>query len=361
MTKSDIFRKRLESINAEADKICEDMQDDIDRLDLLEGIASNAADILEQIDKDFEEKTELTGIDISILFIATILQTVRWYFLDNTKLRTTADKADKVIKKGVNKIAPKSWSSILTSSVPYDAIKHDSGLNTGLSGSTHRYRTLGHDPVMGWIFGTMNILSDSLTKSDVKTTYYVKDMCIKKPLYYNLPYWACTSSAFEEAYRQSKLDIKNLPAAVLRQAIHLASDAFTKQGLPVPFLSTLAPEIVQPLMTKFNLDMYAISRSAEIANFINFVIANFHFLFYNPNGTDDIKHYEARTRKILSYSNTIATGSNLIYVYVSKDAEKLDIGGMLVTIHRLFSDRKFIRDLKHEFVYGEFRKKVEGV
>ena len=122
MTKSDIFRKRLESINAEADKICEDMQDDIDRLDLLEGIASNAADILEQIDKDFEEKTELTGIDISILFIATILQTVRWYFLDNTKLRTTADKADKVIKKGVNKIAPKSWSSILTSSVPYDAV-----------------------------------------------------------------------------------------------------------------------------------------------------------------------------------------------------------------------------------------------
>lgn len=64
-----------------------------------------------------------------------------------------------------NPLIPPTKAEILTGSVPYDAIKtgaHVSG--TGLSGTTHRYRTLGHDPILGWIFGTANILTNSLTK-----------------------------------------------------------------------------------------------------------------------------------------------------------------------------------------------------
>lgn len=70
--------------------------------------------------------------------------------------------------------------------------------------------------------------------------------------------------------------------------------------------------------------------------------------------------YEVRTRKILSYSNALATGSNVIVVAFTKDLSKLDIGGILVTLYRLVSDYKFIHEVKRDFLNNEFYKMVVG-
>lgn len=48
-----------------------------------------------------------------------------------------------------------------------------------------------------------------------------------------------------------------------------------------------------------------------------------------------------RTRKVLSYSNVMASSSNLIYVALSEDVSKLDVGGLAVTLYRLVSDSRF--------------------
>ena len=70
--------------------------------------------------------------------------------------------------------------------------------------------------------------------------------------------------------------------------------------------------------------------------------------------------YSARTRKIVLYSNMIATGSNVIWVgsnmYAgNEDAIKqLDIGGLIVTVQRLINDTEYIRRIKEEFVFGGF-------
>ena len=64
--------------------------------------------------------------------------------------------------------------------------------------------------------------------------------------------------------------------------------------------------------------------------------------------------------KILMYSNVIASTSNIIYVAISRDLKKLDVGGMMVTIYRLISDSKFINDIKYEFIMNEFEKLVQG-
>ena len=70
--------------------------------------------------------------------------------------------------------------------------------------------------------------------------------------------------------------------------------------------------------------------------------------------------YEVRTRKILSYSNVIASGSNILYVAMSKNINKLDIGGMAVTIYRIVTDHRFIQDLKHEFLSKQWYDIVMG-
>ena len=55
------------------------------------------------------------------------------------------------------------------------------------------------------------------------------------------------------------------------------------------------------------------------------------------------------------YSNMIASSSNIIYSAICRDASKLDIGGIIVTIYRILNDRKFIREIKEEFVYGQYK------
>ena len=65
--------------------------------------------------------------------------------------------------------------------------------------------------------------------------------------------------------------------------------------------------------------------------------------FYDPNKDGSDRMYEIRSRKILSYSNVIATGSNVIVTAFTKDVNKLDIGGMLVTLYRVVNDYYFKR------------------
>ena len=93
---------------------------------------------------------------------------------------------------------------------------------------------------------------------------------------------------------------------------------------------------------------------------INQLIATIHKLLYNEDRDGSNSMYEIRTRKILSYSNALATGSNTIVVAFTRDLTKLDVGGMLVTLYRIISDYKFIHEIKRDFLKNEFYNIVVG-
>ena len=154
--------------------------------------------------------------------------------------------------------------------------------------------------------------------------------------------------------------------AVGKHAVHLASDAFTKMGLPIPIVNSLSPELTE-IMIKNGIDIYSVSRGIALAQFINLLIANVHGLFYDESIHGERKLYQVKTRKILSYSNTIASVSNVIqaafrqFVLNDPDALKsLDIGGFIVTLYRLVSDYHFIKQVKFEFLEKEFYNTVMG-
>ena len=339
------IQKGLNSIEEEAQRVAE--------------IMYAAPQILEDLDQKFSETTKLTRSDMIFLFIATGLQCLRQYVFVNDNFRITHGQGDAVVKK----IVPKSWQDILLASVPYDAIMReesfkDLGISTGLSGTTHRYRTLGHDSVFGWVFGPVNIITDSLTKSDVITTYSVSNMKI------NGLYSAGTIGAFNDCYSAACSEKHLIPVAVARQALHFGSDYFTTQGLPLPLLGTINNDFAKELVTKFNIDMYSITRGAALSMLINSIITYVHTLFYNDSSGISPEIYEVRTRKILSYSNAIASGSNIIYVAVNgalgntSQLKTLDIGGLLVTIYRIISDYRYVTQIKKEFLEREFYKIV---
>ena len=328
-------------------------------------------EILDDLDRQFALATGLNSTDTTFLFLAIGLQMARQYLLSNNTMKlkdevkngkivkSSSQRGDKlmqtVYEHSVGLVAPAAWKKVLFQSVPYDATSTSDliSYSAGLSGYNHRYRTLGHDPILGWIFGTANIITNSLTKSDFET-FYVKDMHIMRR------YPLGVAGMMQNTIKYSMEEPYLLAVAVARQAIHFGSDYFTKQGLPLPFIATLDNSLAQEMITKWQVDMWSVTKGAAISSFINQLIAVIHTLFFNGATEQERKLYEVKTRKILMYSNAVATSTNLAVVAAFKKFEKLDIGGMSVTIYRLITDQQVIRQVKEDFVFGSYRDMIIG-
>ena len=351
---SEKYRKRKESIISDLHDISDEMENGAEESKRVADVVQNTEIILDDLDEQFRKKTGLTGTDVVFLFIAIGLQLTRQYVFSSDKFRLNDKQGDKLMEDALS-LAPPQWQDVLTQSVPYDAIKTGTHINesTGLAGTTHRYRTLGHDPLLGWVFGTANIMTNSLTKTDLET-YQVKDMTIVR----HYPLGA--AGMLERAVKYGTEDPVLFASSIARQAIHFGSDYFTKQGLPIPVIATVNDQLAQDMMRKFHIDLFSVTRSATLATFINNLIFLIHGLFNDGTTERERKLYEVRTRKILSYSNLVASSANVAYVVATDDFSKLDIGGMAVTIYRLITDSRFIKQVKEDFIFGSYREMIMG-
>ena len=148
--------------------------------------------------------------------------------------------------------------------------------------------------------------------------------------------------------------------SLIKEVIHLQSDLNTKNSLPLPIVSAVNPRLAAEL-AGYGFDManvITVSRQASYSILINTIIAMLHGLFYKGETAMDRKLYEVRTRKILSYSNLAATSGNLAITALTQNMSMLDLGGLGVTIYRLITDRKFIRQVKEEFIFGSYRDMI---
>ena len=171
---------------------------------------------------------------------------------------------------------------------------------------------------------------------------------------------------FNECLLSTKEDSKRIAAAVTRQAIHLASDKYCVEGLPIPFLSTINPEKAQSLIEKgwnnvefekiLKHDIQQISTSAAISVLINSVIS---VLYWIGSDNYDYNLQMAKLLKILSISDCIAVSSNILTTAVSKNLAKIDIGGFGVAMLELMHTAQFVTDIKQEFINNNFKYLIE--
>lgn len=95
------------------------------------------------------------------------------------------------------------------------------------------------------------------------------------------------------------------------------------------------------------------------------IIGALHKFFYNPNKDFDKELYNVRTKKIILYSNIIATTSDVIQTAIrscngdGNAIRNFDLGGFLVTIYRLITDTKSIMKIKEEFIFNEWDRIIE--
>jgi len=115
------------------------------------------------------------------------------------------------------------WARNLEESckVPYDAM---SGLDSngiaqhisGMAGNSHRFQSLGHDPVLGFVFGVLDIMRGTITG-------FSYDRLSGNHNWMSI----AVSSNYQPV---------PLIEAILKQIGHLISDVATPQGLPAPFM-----------------------------------------------------------------------------------------------------------------------------
>ncbi|MCR5335710.1 MAG: hypothetical protein K6E42_04065 [Synergistes sp.] len=324
-------------------------------------VTSNAKKILDEIDAEFESQTGLNSTDMAFLFFATALQCVRQYWLSNDRYRFKSDQAS---SKFIKKYAPVS----LTGPVPYDAFKKADGWqdSSGISGINHRYTTLGHDPLLGWVFGTANILTETVTKKNILLESYDAKLLGGE---YRIAGNTNIGTIFNGCYHIviSEKRYTDLAKAVAKHAIHLSSDAFTKQGLPIPLLNNILPDELVSQMLSCGIDFYSVTRGMALSTLINAIVSLVHSLFYDPVKYPNRDIYTVKTRKVLLYSNLIASVSNVLQTAVRahtgdvKSAlETFDLGGLIVTLYRIVTDVKFIQKIKREFIINEFNKRIRG-
>lgn len=173
---------------------------------------------------------------------------------------------------------------------------------------------------------------------------------------------------FQKVFERIKDEPSAFVVALIKQIIHIGSDLYTPCGIQIPVANLILSNEEAEKLTKF-IDTGSIVKagtSALASTFINFLISAVHTLMYNSESELSREIYNVRTRKIILYSNMIATGSNMLWVGANVlggntlSLKQLDIGGLLVILKRLRTDKEYIYQIKREFVLGEFDKKIKG-
>ncbi|GHU01205.1 hypothetical protein FACS1894147_00620 [Spirochaetia bacterium] len=389
------LRRNVNDIDASMQKTIGNLGTMAKDAERVSNIAKNASIIISDIDRKFEQVTKLSAIDISFLFLAVALQVVRQYFFTNFKERPGDQEAAKGAKNIEKKVLGKetkearlermndthSWyrpslEEVMFNPVPFDITAGLSGLGGAFE---HRAKTPGHDAILGYIFGTANIATSTLTTWDMQSFHikYGDIGSMLKPMASNN---ANTLLVFEKTidrFREEEWEGKQILAVSLfKEIMHLKSDVNSKVSLPIPLISSISPNFAKQIAA-YGFDIANVAtvfKQAAYAALINTIIAMVHRLMYEYNGAGNLSLYEVRTRKILSYSNIIASASNLIVVsimgvagykmgqpkLVKKALSYLDIGGLMVTIYRIVTDAKFIEQVKQEFLEKEFYNTVMG-
>lgn len=331
------------------------------------------------------------------MIIATALQITRQIIIDLNKNRLTdqeaADDVENRLKgkdKDNGKAKPEKTrkrryyatiEEMETNPVPFDCFHKEKGIagdpnrNPLLSGKNHRFKALGHDPVLGLIFGTVNTMTNTVTVANgglLLTTYHVhigtRIRRNKEELIDKIDAKANTALMFEKAIERVQTEgITPFLVALKQTIIHQLSDIRTEQSLPIPFLSYISPNAAR-VASKIGIDQLNVklfTKEAGLSLLINTIIKAIHAKAYDEKTDVSRELYKARTLKILYYSNLFATSSNLLIAVVraamgdEKAFNKIDYGGAVVTFHHLLNDPIAIASIQEEFLLTNIEKHFE--
>lgn len=367
--------KELESLRSDILLTDEKIQSRIDVCDKTTDILEDASKQLNELSSIFNKK------DLSFLTFALLLQGAAKYV--EKSIRRMSDKEvaeatpfhanERSSRANIKYYA--SRQEIITNPVPFDAIRLSDENNSmpinnimrpGFSGFNHRTKALGHDPILGLIFGTANILTSTITRNDfftwhVKSNSYSVDI---STLVDKIGEPASTLAMFM-AVKERLTDKEgwiDLGCAFLKEVIHLMSDLPTKQSLPIPIIPVFSEKLAREL-SFYGVNTGNIVQGYLATRVMNWGIACLHRLA--KSDSEDDMSYQIRTAKIIEASNVIATTSDLgysLYLACSGDRNALrlfDLGGYIATWQTIAQSERVMAAIEREFYVNSVINKLK--
>lgn len=397
------MKHKLQKIKEESQELCSEISSELrtskDHLDQIGDeyhrvtkLSHAPMVIINEIDRQFEKATKLNGVDTAFLFSAVALQCIRQYVFTPARERLDDQEAAGQVKSGKehsdrsHRLYNPSLEEIITNPVPFDITAGSRGVLKGYGSLGHRGATVGHDPLWGLLYGTANIATSTVTVwgKDIPIfmdSYHVttglvrvrggfadKDIIPLSPS--GKPISADTQKVLSctiDKLLHKGIEGKTIVGvSVAKEIQHLRSDVRSKKSLPLPAISAISPNIAGDIARR-GADMATVldaGRQLVYAVAIDALIALIHGFFYEDSaGSRNM--YEIRTRKILLYSNLIASASNVVVAAIAQSLgmdgmRVVDWGGYLNTLRHIAFDAKFIHEIKKDFLKNELYDRIVG-
>uniref|UniRef100_UPI00260D8281 hypothetical protein n=1 Tax=uncultured Anaerovibrio sp. TaxID=361586 RepID=UPI00260D8281 len=238
-------------------QVVNDIDDGLIRINRLLRFAENTPEYLMELDRSFEEKTSLNGHEFMIMIVVVGLQLLRQHLLTFFPERVDDQTAAKEVGKGKehsdrhHRYYNPSLEEIITNPVPFDANIGADGRLSGGGSLGHRSKTLGHDPLLGLIFGTANIATSTLTTNDF-ISYHIKT-ADKRDIFAENASTVLVLTNTASKLLDGPEGIKKVGCSFLKEIIHLNSDMYSTNGLPLPVISSFDPQLASKL-AEYGLD-----------------------------------------------------------------------------------------------------------
>ena len=315
------------------------------------------------IDQKFAEKTGLRESDIRILIIASAIKIACYYILktaDGNSLSNNNSNSDEFLTKVIEKksINPRvlDQNSILYGPVPFD-IEDNSFFK--------RKDILGYDPIIGWLFGVFNFMTNSVTTTNLNS-YSVNNASMGKisvgekistPIHVILP--------ILENLKDCKYSII---AAVVREAdvlkvTHASFDTVVK------LIETMQDEIDKTEeiisngqsnnFTK-NIDFSEMLKRTSVISFVDTLIAAAYSVFYDPACDGEVNFYALRMHKIILISNAFASIASSLPAIASEDLSTIDHASIINTLMGFFHTTKYWIDIKAQYLVSEHKRIIDA-
>lgn len=251
------------------------------------------------------------------------------------------------------------------SKVPFDAQdnRHTRIYVEGLSAYYHRLLQLGHDPVLGFIFGVSDILNGTMTTIDKNGKVVCQVM---------------------ENYADRRESDTFL--ALAKQIIHFKSDITTSMGLPAPFMSLLnllqfgkigdydqtIAEIVQGMYYEGYDFIHFCSMSVPVM--LIEVITRMGYALKRINEGHSVKdsipvslkrETHPKLATMLFISHSLATAANAGKVYFSKNPMSINYPQWLAFAKYVYSQMKWVLlekpEMRADYVSGKIYNEMQEV
>ena len=343
--------------------------------------------IVDELEREFAKNVKLDVSDIGIAFLGAALQCVRQFlltpFVERTDHRTAEQHAKKPkeflksldtnASKGLSEYYYATLEEIITKpGVPYDITADITDMPSRLSGVNHRNKTWGHDPVFGYIFGTANILTNTISYSAVSghriaeigtiTTKHVgRSVNNVGGTMLAMTELADTGTMLKYSIDRVGEEPVAVGAALIKQYAHLKSDEYSKLGLPIPG-TNLAPNLSR-FLTDRGLD-YAntttIAKQGACAAFVNYILRVLYMLHAQVKQTELTKDMlQVKANRVITVSNVLEEMIVTAYALTTEDYTKLDIGGLVVLVQQIATDIKFRREMQKMFIENKLYEMLE--